>query len=45
MGDYLSLDAPDGLGYGPGLVSGIALALIGALTLYLSISKRDVIRD
>jgi uncharacterized membrane-anchored protein len=45
VGDYLSLDAPDGLGYGPGLVSGIALTLIGALTLYLSISKRDVIRD
>ncbi len=45
MGDYLSLDAPDGLGFGPELVSWIALGLIAALTVYLSLSKRDVIRD
>jgi phosphoribosylamine--glycine ligase len=30
---------------GPELVSWIALGLIGALTVYLSVSKRDVIRD
>ena len=45
VGDYLSLNAPDGLGFGPELVSWIALGLIAALTLYLTLSKRDVIRD
>ena len=45
LGDLLSLDKPEGLGFGPELISWIALGVIGALTIYLSISKRDVISE
>ena len=45
VGDLLSLDKPDGFGIGPELISGIALGLIALVTVYLTVSKRDVIPD
>jgi len=45
VGDLLSLPKPDGYGFGPENITYIALALIGIMILYLSLSKIDVIKD
>lgn len=45
VGDLLSLDKPEGLGFGPELITAIAVVVIAALIVYLSLSKRDVIDE
>ena len=45
VGDLLSLDKPEGLGFGPELITAVAGVIIAALIVYLSVSKRDVISD
>jgi uncharacterized membrane-anchored protein len=47
FGDYLSLskaDAPDALGLGANNITAVFLGLIAILVVYLSISKKDVIK-
>ncbi len=47
FGDYLSLskaDAPDALGLGANNITALFLGLIAVLVIYLTISKRDVIK-
>lgn len=45
VGDYLSLGSPDGLGFGPELITLAAGVVIATLIIYLSFSKRDVISE
>lgn len=45
LGDLLSLDKPEGLGFGPELITYIALGLVAMLVAFLSFSKVDEIRS
>jgi uncharacterized membrane-anchored protein len=45
VGDLLSLPKPDGYGFGPENITYIALAIIGIVLVYLSLSKVDVIKE
>lgn len=44
VGDLLSLPKPDGYGFGPENITYIALVLIAAMIVYLSVSKKDEIK-